>query len=343
MNKIFLIIVIIYSSFGLASAQYKFTVDTEVKRTAIKNQQNTGTFWSIATCSFLESELLNVDQSDNDLSEMFVVRNIYRDKAMNYVLRQGKANFSQGSLSHDFINTVARHGIVPENVFSGKLITDTKHDHDELSAVLKGMLDAIRKQKRPSEKWMDAFDAVLDVYLGKVDEHFTVDGKDYTPKTYAMSLGLSPDNYLSITSFTHHPFYKTFILEIPDNYSNQSYYNIPFEELEQIVDDAIEMGYSIAWDGDVSEKGFSAKNGIAILPIDSKREDLFEQPGLEMAFSVDKRQRAFESYSTTDDHLMHIVGTAHDQAGNKYFKIKILGESVANLEVTYICLKPTLG
>ncbi len=303
-------------------AQYSFTVDKEIKNTPIKNQQNTGTCWSFATCSYLESELLHQNNLENDLSEMFVVRNIYIDKAKNYVLRQGKANFSQGSLSHDFVRVIGQKGIVPESVYSGKTSGDKVHNHTELVAVLKGMLDAVIKQKRPSDKWEDALESVLDVYLGKVPERFEENGVSYTPMRYAASLGLDPTNYLSITSFTHHPYFEKFILEIPDNYSNQSYYNLPFETLERLVDRSIDLGYSIAWDGDVSEPGFSAEAGIAILPEDPKRKDLFTVIGREMDFSVQKRQQAFENYSTTDDHLMHIVGIAHDQAGNKYYKIK---------------------
>ncbi len=303
-------------------AQYGITDEINVGCTSIKNQANTGTCWSFATCSFLESELMRIGKGNYDLSEMYVVRNIYKDKARNYVLRQGKANFSQGSLSHDFINTVMRHGIVPEDIYSGKIPGVEAHDHSELSAVLKGYVDALIGRKKLSDKWDEGFEAILDVYLGEVQENFSVDGVQYHPKAFAMSLGLNPTDYVNITSFTHHPFYTSFILEIPDNFSNGSFINVPLNELETIVDNALKSGYSVAWDGDVSEKGFSAKNGLAILPIDPKSEKLFKSIVKEQNVTAENRQENFESYVTTDDHLMHIVGIARDKEGNKYYKVK---------------------
>lgn len=314
----------IFTLFIIASlsAQYHIADDVVVGCTPVKSQDKTGTCWSFSTCSFLESELMRMGKGKHDLSEMYVVRNIYRDKARNYVLRQGKANFSQGSLCHDVINAVSRHGIVPERVYSGMTVGVSKHDHGEMAAVLKGYLDGLLKRKRLSDKWDDGFDAVLDVYLGEFDEDFSIDGKQYHPKAYAMQLGFNPADYVSLTSFTHHPFNTSFILEIPDNYSNGSFINIPMDELEVIVDNALKNGFSVAWDGDVSEKGFSAKNGLAILPEDEKNENLFNKILPEKTVTQEMRQTNFESFATTDDHLMHIVGTASDEAGNKYYKIK---------------------
>jgi bleomycin hydrolase len=302
--------------------QYNITDEYTVGCTSIKNQSRTGTCWSFATCSFLESELMRNGRGDYDLSEMYVVRNIYRDKARNYVLRQGKANFSEGSLSHDFINTVMRHGIVPESVYSGRTEGVTAHDHSELSAVLKGYLDGLIGRKSLSDKWDDGFDAILDVYLGKVEENFEVNGMKYHPKAFAMQLGLNSGDYLNLTSFTHHPFYESFILEIPDNFSNGSFINIPLDEFEMILDHAIKNGYSVAWDGDVSEKGFSAKEGLALLPAHASDLGVFDQVVEQLVVTADSRQNNFESYSTTDDHLMHIVGIAKDAQGNKFYKIK---------------------
>ena len=301
---------------------YDFTRQQTVECTEVKSQDRTGTCWSFATASFLESEMIRSDKGRHDVSEMYVVRNIYRDKARNYILRQGKANFSQGSLSHDLIAAARKHGMVPESVYSGKDDADAKHDHSEMEAVLKGILDGVLKQKRPSPKWRDAFEAVLDVYLGEVPASFTYAGRKYSPESFAKEMSLNPDDYVNITSFTHHPFYHSLILEIPDNYSNGSYYNVPIDELEAIVDHALKQGYSIAWDGDVSEKGFSSKNGIAILPEDFKREDLFENPGPEQKVDQQMRQQAFESFATTDDHLMHLTGIAKDSQGTKYYVTK---------------------
>lgn len=331
MKHLLSILVVIFC-LSMTHAQYKITDEIAVGCTDIKNQAKTGTCWSFATCSFLESELMRVGRGNYDLSEMFVVRNIYRDKARNFVLRQGKANFSQGSLSHDFINTVMRHGIVPEDVYSGKTEGVTAHDHSELSAVLKGYVEALVGRKKLSDKWDDGFDAILDVYLGPVEENFVVDGTSYHPKAFAMQLGINPGDYVNLTSFTHHPFYSSFILEIPDNFSNGSFINVPLNELEIIVDNALKNGYSVAWDGDVSEKGFSSGKGLAVLPVDSKNEDVFKKPVPEVTVSAENRQANFESYATTDDHLMHIVGIAKDGEGNKYYKIKNSWGEVSDLK-----------
>lgn len=301
---------------------YGFESVKTINCTPVKSQDRTGTCWSFATSSFLESEAIRMGHGPQDFSEMYVVRNVYKDKARNYVLRQGKANFSQGSLSHDLIRVIGDHGMIPESVYSGKLKGDKKHDHSEMEAVLKGMLDGVLKQKRLSKKWMKAFDAVIDAYLGESPQQFTYDGEKYSANSYAKEMGLDADNYVNITSFTHHPYYKNFVLEIPDNYSNGSFYNLPIEDVQTIVENAIDKGYSVAWDGDVSEKGFSSKNGMAIVPTDPKREDLFVNPGKEKKITQEMRQEQFESYSTTDDHLMHLTGISKDKNGTKYFLIK---------------------
>jgi len=307
---------------GTLQAQYKFNHTIDLECTSVKNQAKTGTCWSFATSSFIESELMRMNKGQHDLSEMFVVRNIYKDKARNYILRQGKANFSQGSLSHDLINIIKTGGLVPESVYSGLNEGEKSHNHSEMEAGMKGFLDGVRKSKRLSKKWPVALDALMDVYLGSAPSSFEYNGKSYTPASFASSLGINADDYTSYTSFTHHPFHSSFILEIPDNYSNGSFYNVPLEELLSIIDKALENGYSIAWDGDVSEKGFDAKQGIAVLPSKAGREDLFTTPGQEKTVTQDERQDNFENFSTTDDHLMHIVGKAKDQKGNEYYVIK---------------------
>jgi len=301
---------------------YAFELEKGLNCTAIKSQGKTGTCWSFATSSFLESELLRIGKEPFDLSEMYVVRNIYKEKARNYVLRQGKANFSQGSLSHDVINAAKKYGLVPEEAYSGKTDPEEAHNLSEMAAVLKGMLDALIKQKRLSDKWMSVMEAAMDIYLGAAPQQFTYKGKEYDPKTFTKENGINPDDYISLSSYTHHEFYDPFILEIPDNFSNGAFYNLPIAELMSVIDHAINKGYSVAWDGDVSEKGFSSKNGVAILPADEKREDLFTQPGKELKVDQQMRQSTFESYATTDDHLMHLTGIAKDKAGTKYYLIK---------------------
>ncbi|GJM31346.1 MAG: aminopeptidase [Saprospiraceae bacterium] len=304
------------------SAQYVFTSDQTLDCTDIKSQDRTGTCWSFSTVSFLESELIRMGKPAMDLSEMYLVRTTYQDKARNYVLRQGKANFSQGGLSHDVMRAFRMGGIVPESVFSGKIDGASIHDHSEMEAVMKGMLDALVGRKKLGNKWPVALDCILETYMGNAPETFTYDGKDYTPQTYAKSLGINADDYVSLSSFSHHPFYEKFILEIPDNYSNGSYYNLPLDELQAIVDHALAKGYTIAWDGDVGESGFSASKGMAVVADAGFEGNLFENPINELQVNQQNRQEQFESYATTDDHLMHLTGIAHDQNGTKYYITK---------------------
>jgi bleomycin hydrolase len=324
--KPFLISLLLHPVFLAAQVEmqsgYAFEMVKGLNCTAIKSQGNTGTCWSFATSSFLESELLRIGKEPFDLSEMYVVRNIYKEKARNYVLRQGKANFSQGSLAHDVILAAKKYGLIPEESYSGKTDANAGHDHSEMEAVLKGMLDGVIKQKSVSDKWMKVVEATMDIYLGTAPEKFSYKGKEYQPKSFAKDNGINPDDYISLTSYTHHDYYDDFILEIPDNFSNGSFYNLPLNELMSVMDYAIQSGYSVAWDGDVSEKGFSAKEGMAILPADEKREDLFKQPAEELKVTPEMRQATFESYATTDDHLMHLTGIAKDKKGTKYYLIK---------------------
>ncbi len=320
MKKILLILVLAMAV--QLSAQYNFTTKYNIECTSVKNQERTGTCWSFSTASFLESELMRMGKPEADLSEMYMVRTIYLDKARNYVLRQGKANFSQGGLNHDVIRAFEMAGAVPEAVYSGLLPGDKYHDHSEMEAALKGMLDGLLERKKLSNRWPGAVDCILDNYMGEAPETFTYQGKTYTPESYAGSLGIEAEDYVTLTSFSHHPFYETFILEIPDNYSNGSYYNLPLDELQAIVDNALATGYTVAWDGDVGEKGFSAGKGLAIVPAEPDPEVMFDKPVEEVEVTQELRQEAFESYATTDDHLMHLTGMAVDQNGTKYYLTK---------------------
>jgi len=302
--------------------QYNFKTEKKINCTEVKNQSKTGTCWSFATASFLESELMRMGHGDINISEMYIVRNIYKDKAFNYMMRQGKANFSQGSLAHDLIRMAEQKGLITEDAYNGLVDGDSAHDHSEMEAGLKGFLDGVRKSEVLSTKWPAALDAILDTYMGAVPEQFKYKNKPFTPKAFVSEMKLKTDDYISIGSFTHHPFYQEFILEVPDNYSNGSFYNVPIDELMDIIDYALLDGYSISWDGDVSEKGFSARNGIAVLAEDLSRADLFSKPGKEIEVNQGNRQANFENYRTTDDHLMHIVGIALDQKGTKYYITK---------------------
>ena len=303
-------------------SQYEFKNEKRIACTDVKSQDITGTCWSFSTTSFLESELIRKGKGEYDLSEMYTVRSIYSDKARNYMLRQGKAGFSQGALAHDLLRAFEQDGAVPEEVYSGLLDIDSTHNHSEMEAGLKGYLDGVRAGKKISSRWPIAFESILDAYLGEAPSDFTYKGKKFTPKSFAESLEIKVDDYVSITSFTHHPYYESFILEIPDNYSNGSYFNVSLAEMVSIVDYAIANGYSIAWDGDVSEKTFQMRKGLAILPSDINRDSLLSIPGEEIEVNSENRQRNFESLQTTDDHLMHLIGTAVDERGTKYYIIK---------------------
>jgi bleomycin hydrolase len=316
-----LIILILLAPISFIQGQYIFTPDFDVKCTTVKSQDRTGTCWSFATTSFLESELIRLGKGELDLSEMYIVRNIYIQKAVNYVLRQGKANFSQGSLAHDQLQAMENYGLIPDIYYFGNKLND-KHDHNEMEKALKGFLDGVIANNSPSPKWLPAFKAILDVYLGEVPDSFEYNRKSYTPESFAEELGLNQQAFIGITSFNHHPYNTSFILEIPDNFSNGSYYNVTLDDLLQITYDALESGFTISWDGDVSEKTFNARKGLAVLPAEADGGEAMESPVQEAKVDAAFRQTAFNNYSTTDDHLMHIVGTARDQHGNRYFKVK---------------------
>jgi len=330
-------LVLLLSQNGIAGDKksiYQFTIDHEVKRTPVKSQGTTGTCWFFATTSFIESELLRLGKGEFNLSEMFVARHTYPRKAENYIRLHGNATFGEGSLSHDFFNTVRDFGIVPEEVYPGMLIDEKRHNHKEMFTVLKAMLDAVLKanRKQITPRWPAAFEAVLDAYLGEPPENFTYKGKQYTPNSFfQQQINLNLNNYIELTSFNHHPFYERMRLEIPDNWSyHNQYINIPIDELEQIADHALKNGHSLVWDGDVSEKEYATlKTGYAIVPEKSLEEKTPEEsdqaiagPVAEKEITQQLRQQTFDNFTTTDDHLMHIVGIAHDQNGTKFYLAK---------------------
>lgn len=309
---------LIYSS---TQAQYLFRDSCRLKATEVKDQANTGTCWSFATASFIESELIRLGNEPIDLSEMFAVRHIYVEKARNYIFRQGKANFSQGGLAHDQLRAMQRYGAIPEKYYIGKQKGQKRHDHSRLEADIQAWLDKIIAEKNVPADWEKQLQELLDKYLGEAPKDFLYNGETHTPLSFAHSLGVNYNDYISITSFTHHPFYEQFVLEIPDNFSNGSYYNLPLSELEQTIDHALRNGYTIGWDGDVSEGAFSASDGLAILP-EKEEKGMFLSPVPEQKVTQGMRQDAFEKWATTDDHLMHLVGMATDQKGHKYYILK---------------------
>lgn len=304
---------------------YSFTTVNMAESTPAKDQCNTGTCWSYSTTSFLESEIIRMGKGQQDISEMFNVRMTYPKKAERFVRYQGKAQFGPGSLNHDVINVVRDYGMVPEEVYSGLMSGVNSHDHTEMDAMLEGMLKALIEKRTAGmgNSYLTAVEGVLEAYLGEAPKEFTYKGKSYTPQSFRDAMGIKPADYVSLTSFNHHPFYQSFVLEVPDNFSGGSYWNIPLDELEKIVVDALAKGFTIAWDADVSEKGFSFRYGLALLPEENvSRDDYFKKVVTEMTVTQENRQLGFDNYQTTDDHLMHIIGTAKDQNGNLYFVIK---------------------
>lgn len=312
-----------FSAFGQQS-EYQFTEIIDLTPSPVANQGRTGTCWSFATVSFLEAEVYRINGKFVDLSEMYPVRKTYPVKAYNYVYRQGKAQFDEGGLGHDVINAVAQFGIVPQNEYVGMGPSENGYDHSAMVKKLKNQVEEIVKNPKENLKpdWMNQFNSTLDEYMGKAPEKFTFEGKNYTPKSFAEDLKIHPEDYVTLTSFTHHPAYSKFILEIPDNFSDGSYYNLPLDEYIQVLDDALTKGFTVALDTDVSEKTFSSEAGMAIWPSEGKTEDYFKVLLPEKWVTPEERQAAFENYSTEDDHLMHITGLLKDQNGNKYYDVK---------------------
>ena len=323
---------------------YQFTEVVTVPATPVKNQAATGTCWCFATTSFMESELLRMGKGTYDLSEMFIVRQKYTNQLQDNYLRRGNGNIGQGSLSHTFMNAYRQVGIVPEEVYTGINYDSERHNHSEMVRYMHAIADVAVKTKQRSPEYDKLIANLFDTYLGKLPEKFTYKGKEYTPKSFAESLGLNMDDYIELTSFTHHPYYVKFDVEVPDNWEHSLMYNLPLDEMMKTVDYALTNGYTVCWDGDVSEKGFSFTNGVAINPEVKKVEDLsntdrarfeklgekerleevfkFERPYPEIKVTPEVRQAGFESFVTTDDHLMHVTGITKDQNGTKYYITK---------------------
>ncbi|WP_298533909.1 C1 family peptidase [uncultured Algibacter sp.] len=325
MKNNILILVLFILTFNSQSQSYEFKTVIDLETTNVISQGNTGTCWSFSTSSFLESEIIRLTGKNINLSEMYNVRNAYVDKSWNYIMRQGKAQFGEGGLAHDVLNSIEKHGLVPNSAYSGLHEDTSFHDHSEVVAILKSTIDAYLTKPggEISSKWKDVTEKILDVYLGKKIDSFSFEGVIYTPKSFLKYTEIAPNNYVSITSFTHEPFNSKFILNIPDNFSNGSFYNVSLDDLVSITNNALEKGYSIELDCDVSEKTFSAKHGIAVIP--EKPEDqlvILETIKSEKKISQEFRQKEFENQNTTDDHLMHITGLLKDQKGHTYYKVK---------------------
>ncbi len=307
---------------------FGFVKDKVLEYTAVKNQARTSTCWCFATNSFLEAEVLRMGRDPIDFSEMFIVRAIYPRKAELFVRRHGAAPFAAGGLPNNVMHVLENVGLAPESAYPGRTNSEP-HDQAELDRVLRAILNTVVSGSKIHPAWRDTVAGTLDAYLGKLPDSFDYEGKQYTPREFADSLGLKASDYVQLTSFTHHPYYQPFVLEIPDNWAMDQYWNLPLDQLMQVMDHAIDSGYSFAWDGDISEKSCIRRKGVAVLPAkpwwqrtEKEKTNICEAPEPELTVTPELRQQQFDNYSTTDDHLMHCVGKAHDRLGTKYFIIK---------------------
>jgi bleomycin hydrolase len=311
---------------------YDFKEYKRLPATPVKSQDMTGTCWSFSTTSFLESEVLRLGKGEHNLSEMFTVRHIYRRKCENYVRRLGKAQFSEGGLAHDNINVVGLFGVAPESVYPGRKDPSQPFNHSQLVQQLKKMCDeyiAMAEKGQLKEDWLKAIDQALDAEFGPVPTQFTYNNTVFTPTSFRDYLGLNADDYVNITSYTHHPFWTSFILEVPDNFANGSFYNLPLGELIRCLNHSVQQGYTVEWDADVSNQGFAANYGIAVVPeadwAGKSKEQIagtFKYYEPEKVVDQQLRQRLFDRLETQDDHLMHIVGMMNETHGGIYYVVK---------------------
>jgi bleomycin hydrolase len=296
-----------------------------LEATPVKSQGRTGTCWCFATTSLVESDKIRKDKKALDLSEIFTVRNIYVEKAKNYVLRQGKAQFGEGALGPDEIRAVATYGAIPLSVYSGLINGKTQYNHQYLFAKLQQYLDSTIAKQPVKDNWLAGYIQILDDSLGKAPASFTYEGKNYSPISFAKEvLQFNASDYISITSFTHAPYYSPLTIQVPDNFANNSFYNLPLEEMLQLMQDAVAKGYSISWDADVSNNGFLQKVGLALNLDDAVKynQEELTPDTKELTYDATIRQNLYENLTTQDDHLMHITGTGKSKDGKPFFIVK---------------------
>lgn len=293
--------------------------------TPVKSQDMTGTCWCFSTTSLVESEAIRTSQKSLDLSEMFSVRNIYLEKAKNYVLRVGKAQFGEGGLGHDMIRAIATYGAEPESVYSGLINGEKKFNHQEMVSKLQAYLDSVIKVQPVKADWIPGYTAILDEFMGKAPGEFEFEGKKYTPLTFAKEVvHFNINDYVSITSFTHQPYYSSFILQVPDNFANGSFYNLPMKDMMDVVANAVKNGYTVSWDADVSNNGFRQDKGLALYldPTQKYKSADLTPETTEQPWTVETRQHLYENLTTQDDHLMHLTGYEESKSGKKFFLVK---------------------
>ncbi len=306
-----------------AQSGNQFTKIYDIETSSVKNQAQSGTCWSFSTSSYLESEIYRINKVWVDISEMYSVRKTYEDKAFNYVYRQGNTQFSEGGLAHDVINVAQNYGIIPEQNYTGNS-SDGNYNHTKIFSQLDSIVKSIVKNPKQNLTlhWQSTYNGFLDNYFGRIPEQFIYQNKTFTPKSFSSSLKLHFDDYITLTSFLHKPQYSQFCLSVPDNFSNGNFYNLPLDEYMKAIDEALQKGFTLALDCDVSEDNFSAKYGIAIFPENQNKNFDFSAVIPEKWVTAQEREDAFLLYQTQDDHLMHIVGLYKDQKGNNYYKVK---------------------
>lgn len=332
------------------NAKFEFRDIISLETTPVLNQGSSGTCWSYATTSFLESEMARAGRTPVDISELYFARCVYVEKGRQYVKMHGATALGDGGSLHDVIDMYRKYGALPQSVYSGLNYGTKVNDFSEMAALRESFLETVIKAPKGklTPNWLQAYTGIIDAYLGTPPETFQYKGKTYTPQSFAREVvGLNPNDYIEFSSFIEYPMYEFFVLPIPDNWSQSSVYNVRMHELTEIIDYALENGYTVGWATDVSEKYFSWKNGVAYVPeldwedmTQEERENMFSGPKPERKITEQMRQDAFDRYLTTDDHGMHIVGTAVDQYGNKYYKVKN-SWGISNDFKGYIYVTPT--
>lgn len=311
---------------------FKFTDIINLASTSVKNQGSSGTCWSYSTNSYLESEMVRLGKQPVELAQIFSARNAYIEKGRNYVRMHGAVTLGDGGSLHDVINMYKKYGAVPQEIYTGLNYGTAKNKFAEMAALTEGLLAAAVKNPNGelTPNWEKAYAAVIDSYLGEVPKTFDYKGKNYTPQSFAKeAVGINPEEYVEMSSFTDAPYYTKTMLMVPDNWSFDQVYNVQMNDMTDIIDYALKNGFTVAWASDVSEKSFSWKNGMAYIPtkkVDDmsteEQENMFNGPKPELEITPELRQKAFDNYQTTDDHAMHIVGLAKDQTGKEYYVVK---------------------
>lgn len=323
MRKFTLVACALGLTFAVQAQETTLKPVKSILTTTVKNQGQSGTCWNYATTSLIEAEEIRKGLGDMNLSEMFAAHNVYIEKAINYILRQGKAQFGEGGLGHDLIRATEKYGAMPQAAFQGA--SGEIPNHTGLETSLKAYLDSTLKSRPIASNWLQGYIQLLDQKMGTPPASFDYKGKSYTPKTFAKEvLKFNAADYVSISSFTHHPYYKQFVLEAPDNFANGSFYNVPLDEMLALTKTALKGGYTVMWDADVSNIGFQQKKGYAMLFADESeaKKDQLNPDAKEAAYSPELRQQLYENLTTEDDHLMHLVGLDQSSAGKLFFKVK---------------------